>query len=795
MSHLPDHPDAPGAVQLQSPSQQLVLLPVRHHSPACARMVRETARAIRPKAILIEGPADYNDQLGQLFLDHRLPIAIYSYAQLQDGNRRGAFYPFCVHSPEWQALQIAAELGIQARFIDLPWAFIAAYDQVAHRYADGELRRSPYIPTLCERAGVEDFDALWDVLVEIDARLSSEQLCERIASLCANIRTATPVPPQDMRREDFMAEQIRAAMQSAGLPLLVVTGGYHTAGLAERLGIVEQKSQALQDWELQVLGSPSLQNVAGETAIQSHGIALTPYTEQRLDSLAGYEAGMPNPGFYRRVWKDRSAGRAVHIDALLQEAVFYLRKRGQHISSADLIAVKTSAQALAALRGHTQAWRTDLIDAIIGSFIKEAIEPGTGHPLLDAVFLVLRGDQRGKLAEGSRLAPLVVQINQLLEELDLIPQPGMREQELDLLKADDLLRSRCLHGLRILGIPGFTRLAGTDFTHRDDLSRVWERWRLSWSPDYDAACIEAAIYGSSLQQAASARLTERAQQQQRSSEQAALLLLDASLMGAEQHSQEFLQQLITLIRADSDFVSVGNALGHVLYLYSYDEALGTARRDDIGLLLRECYDRALWLLSSAGLVSGQERSLLQAVRTLVHSYQQCGSLLQLDHSSLIDTLLRVAVTRKQEALLRGAATGALWAVGFEEDRQPQQVYQHMRLSAAPEQLGDFLTGLFALAREQAQRHPQLLQILDTLLLDYTADEFLEALPALRLAFSFFTPREKHYMAQSLMADSEVIEPLTSLAVDPITAARALAIEERMFSALKRYGIRSSPHEQ
>ena len=36
---------------------------------------------------------------------------------------------------------------------------------------------------------------------------------------------------------------------------------------------------------------------------------LTPYSYERLDSLRGYEAGMPNPGFYHRLWQDREAGR------------------------------------------------------------------------------------------------------------------------------------------------------------------------------------------------------------------------------------------------------------------------------------------------------------------------------------------------------------------------------------------------------------------------------------------------------------------------------------------------------
>src|SRR5687768_12523516 len=98
----------------------VVLFPVRHHSPTAAVMVREVIRSLRPKAVLIEGPSDFNGRMGELHLPHELPIAIYSYVRLADGRRRGAYYPFCVYSPEWQALLAARGVGARVEFIDLP---------------------------------------------------------------------------------------------------------------------------------------------------------------------------------------------------------------------------------------------------------------------------------------------------------------------------------------------------------------------------------------------------------------------------------------------------------------------------------------------------------------------------------------------------------------------------------------------------------------------------------------------------------------------------------------------------
>ncbi len=88
---------------------RVVFFPVRHHSPTAARLVRELVLRMKPAAILIEGPADFNDRIDELFLPHRPPLAIYSYLRLPTGQRRGAYYPLCEHSPEWQALLAGAK--------------------------------------------------------------------------------------------------------------------------------------------------------------------------------------------------------------------------------------------------------------------------------------------------------------------------------------------------------------------------------------------------------------------------------------------------------------------------------------------------------------------------------------------------------------------------------------------------------------------------------------------------------------------------------------------------------------
>ena len=61
-----------------------LIVGIRHHSPACARLVKSLIESQRPRYVLIEGPADFNDRVDELFLAHQLPVAIYSYCQYQD---------------------------------------------------------------------------------------------------------------------------------------------------------------------------------------------------------------------------------------------------------------------------------------------------------------------------------------------------------------------------------------------------------------------------------------------------------------------------------------------------------------------------------------------------------------------------------------------------------------------------------------------------------------------------------------------------------------------------------------
>ncbi len=780
----------------------VVYFPVRHHSPTCALLLGRLIDSLQPAAVLIEGPSDYNDHIRELLLDHQLPIAIYSYFRSVDGDgsaaqHQGVYYPFCEYSPEWVGLHRGTACQALVRFIDLPWSESYADDRTTHRYADAELRRGRYVKALCERLQVEDFDDLWDRLVECHASLHLSDYLQRAHSLCLNIRIwEEQISVSDRRREAFMAQQIAELRQQLQGTLLVVTGGFHSSALAARLesrpcpGIDAPPAS-----ELPASETPASETAAGEPAaanqtIVERGVALTTYSYERLDNLTGYDAGMPSPGFYEHAWQQRQAGESFDHQPLLVALVAALRERKQTLSTADLIAVETAARAFAALRGRAHVWRCDLIDAVISSLIKDELEYDCGSPFIDAVHAVLRGNRRGQLAEGTRVPPLVREIRQQLNDFSLQPPRRGEIVELDLSDPQDLQKSRLLHRLQILGIHGFHRQAGTNFLARDNLDRLWESWQLRWSPELESSCIEASRFGITLDVAVASCLTEQAGQQQRDAAAAAELLVQAAQAGAESLSQPLLDRLGRLIAEEPRFAHASGCLEHLLFLFCFDEALGTARLPELQSLVRDTFSRSLWLLESVGRQTSNDPALLRGMQALLETYRRVADILEWSDDDFTAVLTRVQADRHKPAQLRGGAAGMLWVLGTATG---ESILAELLYFSDPDQLGDFLSGLFSLARELAQRHPHLVQSIDKVLLQYGAEDFQTALPALRLAFTSFTPREKHHMLSTLFGSLGLtsVQPLSTLPADEQSLIEATAIEDRIFEAIKKYGLEAS----
>ena len=741
---------------------------VRHHSPACARLVGETIEALRPAYVLVEGPADVNDRLGELLLGHEPPIAIFSHYR-DDERSHLSWAPFCDYSPEWVAINTGRACGAELRFIDLP-AWHPALAGRRNRYADAEQRYAEAAERLCQAFAVDDTDALWDRLVEAEP---GDGLDTRLATYFDLVRGDAEAGEDDTERETYMASWVRAAAAEAGdRPVVVVAGGFH------RPALVRLAAEPGGDWP--EIPRPGDGSVAGSY--------LVPYSFRRLDAFSGYQSGMPSPEYYQRLWEQ---GADAAADGLVEAVATRLRGRGVAVSTADLIAARTLSTGLARLRGHPVPARTDILDGLVSALVSDdldqplpwtrrgALAPGA-HPVVAEMVTALSGDRTGRLHPDTPAPPLVHDVDAELARLGLDRTGPV---ELDLTDAGDLSRARALHRLRVLGVPGYTRVSGPDSGADPVLD---ERWKLTTEDTRGAALIEAGAYGGTLRDAATAALAERIADAGAEPGRLAAVLFDAALCGVTGLSEQLTELITASVAGARELGPLGEALATVLGLWRHDRVLGTAHSPMYAAVIDGAVTRALWLAEGVrGGPAPADPARLRALTAVRDALLHAHAVLATGRDVALEIMARVAADRDAPPDLRGAAFGLGWSLGASADPEGA-----LRGAAGTDTLGDWLAGLFALARDEVLADGDgVLGVLDDLIT--TMPDFLTGLPSLRQAFAYFPPRERELIARRLLDRRRLAGSARALlrtTADPLLLAEARTLEERANLLLVREGL-------
>lgn len=754
----------------------LTVVGIRHHSPACARVVRHVIERVRPRFVLIEGPSDMNGRLEEMRLPHQLPIALFSSRQDTEGSSRGLWSPFCAHSPEWVALQVAKEVGAEARFIDLP-AWDAAFVGEENRFADRGLRTSDRVGELAAQQGFENTDALWDHLFE--GAQPPELLAERLTSWFRAMRADEPADERDAPRERFMRAHIARALAEGG-PVVVVCGGFHQPALEMR---VEGESTSVEPEPL-----PEGTRV---------GSYLVPYSFRRLDSFTGYASGMPSPGWVQTSWE---LGPERVGEAMLQRAAAHLRAKGQSVSTADLIAAQTLCDGLRQLRGHIHAQRIDVLDGLAGALVKDALDaplpwsrrgtltPGT-DPMLVELVACFSGDKVGRLAPSTPQPPLLGDAYGALAAVGLEPESAPLRTTADLTTPAGRSRSRVLHRFRVLAIPGFALLRGAE--RGRGRTRLSEEWSVARGLEADAALIECAALGATLEAATAARLESATQQPGIAA--LARALVDAVAAGLEALRDRWIAEAAARIGTEPSLAELGAALFALLSLRHGEQVVGGVPPQGLDALLVAAGQRGLWLyegIQGSGPASG--RAEVEALLALRDLHREPG--LPLDVRATVGLALRRLADAGAPPALRGASLGMAWSLDG-ANLTSAQVVAHVRAAAHPATLGDWLSGLLALAREEVTRTPGLLEAIDDAVSGMTAADFELALPSMREALAWFPPRERLGFAERLLArfGQQQVDPMTLLAPVPDAEQQRFG-REREQAALaraRRFGLTDS----
>ena len=717
----------------------VAVLGIRHHGPGSARSVVAELDRLRPSAVLIEGPADA-DPLLALAADPGMvpPVALLAYAP--DEPRVSAFWPFAVFSPEWQALSWAAAHGVPVRFCDLPAGMVLAgqhedadsrdperkepvpqqegltRDRTVAILAEGAGELDP-IGQLAAAAGYDDPERWWDDVIEARAESPDPEAAvfTAIGEAMAELRAGRSGSAVEQRREAHMRQVLRATLKETNGTVAVVCGAWHVPALTAPLPPASRDAALLR-------GVPK----------RKAALAWVPWTHSRLASASGYGAGITSPGWYQHLFSvpDQTIVR------WLTRVAGVLRGHDLPVSSAHIIEAVRMAETLAVMRGRPLAGLAEVSEAA-KSVMCDGDDLAAAFVTRDLVV----GEALGAVPDGAPPVPLDADLRARARALKLKIEPLSRTLALDLRKETDRSRSVLLHRLGVLGI-GWGEVTadlvrGTGTFH--------ETWTLRWRPELAVEIIDAAVWGTTVESAATARIVSVASpgaplaDVTRAVEQVLLADLSEAL-------EPVLRALDASAATESDVTRLMTAVPALVRAIRYGDVRGTATgalsavvdaltvrvcaglpaaagglADDAASTLRASLDgmHAALGLHAHGELGGQARDRWMAALSALDGRRDVHGLvagrvvrLLADGGALSP---REAADRFTAALSVGvqAADKAQWAEGF--------------LSGS---------GLL-LAHDR-----DLLAILDRWVASLSAQEFLDALPLLRRTFGEFAQPER-----------------------------------------------------
>lgn len=714
----------------------LRLLPVRHHSPACAWQLRALIRRERPRHVLIEGPAEATALVRYMGMSGaRPPLAVYACLPSPDAATPGprAFFPFAAFSPEWVALREGLRCGAQVRFIDRPAAALLEEDD---GFGDDASRDVDPLPCddLAMRAqrtvaaaGSEDFDGWWDRHFEAGGLgVEPDAWFRRLQQWCLLLRDR-PEPAACSARERAMAAQVAAAI-ATGESTLVVVGGLHVEAIAVLLAAAEP-----------------LHVEAGDGRAECY---LVPYDLARLDSASTQAAGLPDTGYYQQWWEAAERGEArperSAAEAAAVRVVNGLRERGEIAGVPDAIEAVLMAERLAALR-EVPLGRAEVLDALDG------VLPGDGgarDPRRAQLRRLIARDAIGRLPKQYPRAPLVEDFRQRAAALDLPLLPATSDRALALYRsAKHREISRLLHQLAALGAPYAELRAGPDFVTGTDLARVRELWRIGWHPEVDARLTECQHLGAQVPDAALASLLLRAR---RHPDQAATCLLEGLRMGLHARIEPLLATTDRWVDREAALPALVRGLAQLAAAWRAHDVLSTDTLPGLPALLARANARAIGLLPWLGRMDAEAAIETSAALATLNTL---ASEPWANLPDLLDALHGI-VDAPLPTLLRGRIAAILCVRG-RLSRAESAARLHAALDAGllePQVPCDYLLGFLPLARHVLLGDAALIEAFDTALSHWDEALFLALLPGLRLAFTALKPREAASLLQSIRGD-------------------------------------------
>ena len=565
---------------------------------------------------------------------------------------------------------------------------------------------------------------------------------------------------REARREAYMRQQIRAALKRGRERVAVVCGAWHAP---------------LLRWPL----PPASGDVRTLRGMPRRKIILTwvPWTHQRLASAAGYGAGVASPGWYHHLWiaPDRPIVR------WLTKVAQALRTRDLPVSSAHVIEAVRLAETLAGLRGRPLAGLTEVTEAtraVLCDGDELAVRYITDHLVV--------GQALGSVNEGVPTVPLEADLVRTCRTLRVRREAQVRFHDLDLRRPIDQARSQLFHRLRLLGL-GWIVPAESGVQSQGTFRETWES---RWEPEYSVAIVEASVWGTTVESAATARV-------QKIIDEGSLVELTQAverclLADLPRALDGLLATLTDKAALDADVVHLMDALPALARAQRY----GDVRQTDtpaLGkvsevLVVRICagLPKAVASLDATNAATMRRRidDVHAAIGLLAES---AGDAIDMrsgrriaeppTHPDVRSRWLDTLAAMIDRSDVHGLLLGRIVRLLLDADRLTDVPVRLARALSAGVPAADkaaWVDGFFSDGALLLIHDAELRRLLDEWVSQLDEAQFVDLLPLLRRTFGTFAPAERRAIAERIALGTKSVERQLSEEVDLELATPALA---------------------